>query len=919
MDRTTSSNSGNTAIDRLDLHANSGRRWPSDRLAVRAFVALTVVFGLLGVFGAAVGNARLAGFGNPDQPVQPLAALSYIAIAAALCAPLNRRPWASLALLAIPTFVVCAATFETVIGATLGGDRRLLLPAIGAADGRYFGRPYVQTLAILTMLGVAVGIARWRGRSFSAAVAALACVALGVSLLSAIIVLFQIAPAGGAQFFLPSLPAAAQAIAISAAVLAWGGWPKFDEIPGRGPQHGKILQRAFPAVVLIPAISALAEIVIGETGAIPPLVVDVIVAGINIAVFAGILFWSDTRIAAEHAMVWETANALESAPIALTSAAGTIRHWSRGCEELYGWTAAEAVGRVKYDLLRSRHADPARPLPEPGENQQRELIEQRRDGKSIHVIEQGRLVQAEGRTAVMVYTMTDITERVRIEAALAEIDANLSLALNAQQIGTFDWNRITGAVVVSAGLEQRFGLQPGDLSTTTAWTARIEPDDMAAMLTTIVEAAGRHAERWRYQYRIMVPNGGMRAIEGTGRLIYDTTGELCQIVGVNIDVTDRNQREAALLAEQEQLRLVLKTDPSAMIIFDHLNIIKAFSASAEQLFGYAAHEVIGRDVEMLAASPEIHRANSFVSRYLEGGTSYVTYDTQVIYARRRDGSLVPIELWIGDTGVGSKRLFTAFVRDLTERLRSEKREAEMRAELLHASRLSAIGEMAAGLAHELNQPLAAAAYFLGAADLVLAEEADREQGRALLRLGMEQALRAGEIIRRMRDFATRETIDMQVGPILAIIEDAVSLAFLGGTEDDIKFVYDLDPLAEMVLADRVQIVQVFVNLLRNATEALRHCPPAGRRITIRTKALGDEMVEVSVADTGPGLDLSIIDLLYMPFVSTKREQGMGVGLSICRRIIEWHGGTFRAANSASGGGVICFTLPNPYLTSEIDE
>ncbi|WP_010219750.1 PAS domain S-box protein [Sphingomonas sp. PAMC 26621] len=699
------------------------------------------------------------------------------------------------------------------------------------------------------------------------------------------------------------------------------GRPKWEKIPGRGTQRGKILRRAFPVFALVLAFDALAEILIGEADAIASLVVHVIVTGVNIAVFAAVIFWSVTRLAAEYAVFLEITYAMESVPIALTTVSGTIRHWSRGCEELYGWSAEQAVGRSKYDLMQSRNADPMRIGPVPGgsDSQQQELIEQRCDGTEVHVIERVRLVQAPGRTAVQVHEMTDITERVRIEVALKESDANLSLALEAQKIGTFELNVATGEVAVSPAMEQRLGLKPGELGTIGAWAERIEPVDMAAIRAKIEDAAIRHAERYSFQYRLTVPNDGVRVIEGVGRLIYDAKNKLSKVFGILVDVTDRNRREVALLVEQEQFRLVLKTVPSAMVIFDDRNIIKAFSASAEQLFGYAAHEVIGCNVEILAVTPNIHKANSFVNRYLKDGKSYVSEGTPVTYASRRDGSAVPIELWMGDMGAGSKRLFTAFARDLTERLHSEKRLSEMSDELLHASRLSAMGEMAAGLAHELNQPLAAAAYFLGAADLILVEDANREEGRSLLRLGIEQALRAGEIIRRIRDFATRESVDMQVGPIRTIISDAVSLAFIGATRYDIELVYNLDPSAEMVLADRVQIAQVFVNLLRNATEAMRKCPLAGRRITIRTKAHADEMVEVSVADTGPGIDPSMLDQLYMPFVSTKRDKGMGVGLSICRRIIETHGGTFDAVNSPAGGAVFCFTLQNPCLTSEIDE
>lgn len=886
---------------------------------VKISLIVAVGCGFFGLFGLVTRNAFLASFGSPTQPIGPLATVSFIALAAALYTSIRLGLWVRFTLLLIPVLVVFLAVLQGATGVALGGDGWSILHDTENEASRGFGRPYSETVAIVAVLTLAVAVAGQGGRRFSRLVGVLASVTLGVSVMSGIIVLFGIAPPGeGSHRFLISLPAAAQAIAISVALLVWGGWPEWANIPGRGPHRGTVLRRTLPLVVFVPALNALIEIFVGESGEFWPLVIDVSVAGTNIAIFATLIFWSISRVASEHAALWETANAMESAPIALTSLSGTIQHWSRGCTELYGWTVEQAVGRSKYEILKSCSADPkdSLPTPEDSGDRQLELIERRRDGTKVHVIERVRLVQAPGRPPVLVHEMTDITERIRIDAALKESDANLLLALDAQQIGTFDWDLATGKVVVSPGMEQRLGLQPGDLSNIGSWAERIEPADAMAIVESIGAGVRQHAARYNFHYRMNVPSGGTRTLEGTGRLIYDAEANLSKIVGVHIDVTDRNERENALLAEEEQLRLVLKTVPSAMVIFDKLGTIKAFSASAERMFGYTAKELIGRNVETLAVSPAIHKANSFVDRYLKGGKSYVTNGTSTTYAKRCDGTIIPIELWMGDLMVGSNQLFTAFARDLTERLRSEKRLTEVGDEMLHASRLSAMGEMVAGLAHELNQPLAATAYFLGAADLVLGEDEGREQGRSLLRLGIDQTLRTGEIIRRMREFATPNSIDMQVGRIGNIIEDAVSLAFLGNARFDIKLVYDLDPSADVILADRVQIAQVFVNLLRNATEALRKCPPTGRRITICTKAMGDEMMEVSVADNGPGLDISILDKLYMPFASTKHGKGMGVGLSICRRIIEAHGGTFDATNIPTGGALFSFMLQCPTLTLE---
>jgi PAS domain S-box-containing protein len=259
----------------------------------------------------------------------------------------------------------------------------------------------------------------------------------------------------------------------------------------------------------------------------------------------------------------------------------------------------------------------------------------------------------------------------------------------------------------------------------------------------------------------------------------------------------RNVREAALIDVQKQFRSVLITVPSAMFIVDGIGTIHAFSASAERMFGYAAHEVIGLNIAVLATGPTHHQAESFLERYHAGGKSHVSDATRVLYARRRDNSLLPVDLWMDEIDDGLQPLYTGFLRDLTEKSAAEEPLGEMRGQLLHISRLSAMGEMAAELAHELNQPLAAAAYFIGAADLVLAEDANREQGRALLRLGGEQVLRGAEIIRRMRGFASTDVLDMQSVSISSIIKDAMAMAVLGEGLDDIQLLCDFDSEADL--------------------------------------------------------------------------------------------------------------------------
>jgi two-component system sensor kinase FixL len=264
-------------------------------------------------------------------------------------------------------------------------------------------------------------------------------------------------------------------------------------------------------------------------------------------------------------------------------------------------------------------------------------------------------------------------------------------------------------------------------------------------------------------------------------------------------------------------------------------------------------------------------------------------------------------------------------RDITERKRaeaalgeSEARLRKLQAELLHVSRLSAAGEMASALAHELNQPLTAVASAVRAAQRLLARSPAETVAQADIQeaadLAAEQALRAGQIVRRLRDFVARDgEADKQMEDLAKLTEEAGALALVGARECGVHVEMHFDPRLPLVLVDRIQIQQVLLNLMRNALEAMaqdsgRGTPPRRRELTITAAASRPETVDVAVADTGPGLAPEVAGCLFNSFVSTK-PGGMGMGLSICRSIVEAHGGRLWAEANPGGGAVFRLTLP----------
>lgn len=375
------------------------------------------------------------------------------------------------------------------------------------------------------------------------------------------------------------------------------------------------------------------------------------------------------------------------------------------------------------------------------------------------------------------------------------------------------------------------------------------------------------------------------------------------------DITDRKAAETSMERSALHLRSILATVPDAMIVIDERGTILSFSAAAERLFGYGEHEVIGRNVNILMPSPDHERHDAYIERYLATGKRRIIGIGRIVVGRRRDGTDFPMELSVGEASTEGHRIFTGFIRDLTEKQRSELRLKELQSELIHVSRLSAMGTMASTLAHELNQPLTAIANYLEAGRDLLDADSDDPEDRAMLREAIDEsakeALRAGNIVRRLRDFVSRGDVEKHVEVLPKLIEEASRLALIGAKERGVRAFFNLDPEVTNVLCDRVQIQQVIVNLVRNAIDAMEHSPV--RDVTVATAPDARGMVRVSVADTGPGIEPALRAKLFEAFTSTK-ERGMGLGLSICRTIVESHGGRIWAEPRAGGGTIFHFTI-----------
>jgi two-component system sensor kinase FixL len=326
------------------------------------------------------------------------------------------------------------------------------------------------------------------------------------------------------------------------------------------------------------------------------------------------------------------------------------------------------------------------------------------------------------------------------------------------------------------------------------------------------------------------------------------------------------------------------------------------------MFGYQAAEVIGKNVKCLMPSPYQEEHDAYLDRYRRTGEKRVIGIGRHVVARKKNGEVFPIDLAVGEVGLCEGRIFAGFIRDVSDRKEAEQKLHELRNDLLHVSRLSEMGEMASALAHELNQPLTAIINYLEACGRMLErpDAADQERAKGLMRKASDQAARAGQIIQQLRKFVAKGETDHTREQVNPVVREAAELALIGTRQHEVVTRFDLAAGLPEVMIDRVQLQQVIMNLVRNAVDALSEMER--RELTIRTGADGQDAVRIDVIDRGPGLPDDIAKRLFQPFVTSK-PGGIGIGLSICKTIVDAHDGELWTTENPEGGAIFHIRLP----------
>ncbi len=371
------------------------------------------------------------------------------------------------------------------------------------------------------------------------------------------------------------------------------------------------------------------------------------------------------------------------------------------------------------------------------------------------------------------------------------------------------------------------------------------------------------------------------------------------------DVTSEEMRARWLEANAVLLGSILEIIPDALVVIDVDGRILLFSNAAEQIFGYSAQEVVGQDVAILMPERDRQAHADYMACYRNTGVSKLIGRKRRLIGRRKDGSEFPHSLQLAEAFGGGRRMIAAFLHDLSGEEAREAQFEELQRELAHISRVHEMGTLASTIAHELNQPLMAISNIVQTSADILrrGEPAARAALAEALNEAGRQVLRAGDILRRLRGFLSRGDLEKTLEDPCKLVEDAIYFEAARARFRNIACVVDCPLGMPRIMVDRVQIQQVILNLVKNAIQSV----DKDGKVTVRVEAEPDA-VRFTISDTGPGVPPERVARLFQPFSTTKND-GMGLGLPICRSIVEAHGGAIRYEPCTTGGAAFSFTLP----------
>ncbi len=440
------------------------------------------------------------------------------------------------------------------------------------------------------------------------------------------------------------------------------------------------------------------------------------------------------------------------------------------------------------------------------------------------------------------------------------------------------------------------------------WDELVHPDDRA-MHREQLERATTRGQPFRAEYRIICSNGTEKWVWERGNISHSPFDQTSLIEGLVLDVTDQKLTEIALTDATAYAQTVVDTAAEAIITISTRGEIESINRSVEQIFGYCKEELVGQNLRLLMPEPYMSEHDAYIEHYLQTGEKRIIGVGREVFAKRKDGVVFPIQLSVSEFVTKDERKFVGLIRDLTKQQLAEQEASLHRERLAHVGRVNMLGEMATGIAHEINQPLSAISMYAQSGLRFLDADIPKpDRLRDALEKLSVQAHRAGAVIERMQQFARQRESRYETVDCNRLMQEVVNLAESEALIRDAVIRLEIESDIGMVQGDPIQLQQVALNLLRNGMESMASIGHRyGNHIVVRTQDDGDG-VKISVVDQGTGVSLEAAEQLYKPFASTK-DMGMGIGLSICKSIIHSHGGQLDFVNMEGHGAIFFFTLP----------
>ncbi len=375
-----------------------------------------------------------------------------------------------------------------------------------------------------------------------------------------------------------------------------------------------------------------------------------------------------------------------------------------------------------------------------------------------------------------------------------------------------------------------------------------------------------------------------------------------------------------ILASDDRFNALLDAAVDGIFVISSAGIIEVANEAVERMLGYSREELIGHNIKLLMPSPDREQHDDYLRRHLETGHTSIIGTGREVSAQKKSGEQLQIYLSVGKYEHESNVKFVGILQDLSSlkqvRENLQRAEEEIRDlvnRLAHSSRVGVMGEMAASIAHEVNQPLTAISLYAQAAARLVGDDpdADGDVVSSLQKIN-DQALRAGDIIHSLRTWIREQDTQREESECNALIQSVVEIVSMEARNNDVEIELDLEPKLPTIVCDPVQIQQVTLNLIKNAIDALAEQDETGsgetRKVRVSSRHSGADRIQVTVQDRGPGVAPEAKEKLFDTFFTTKAA-GMGMGLAICRTIIQAHGGTLDFRDNPDGGASFYFVLP----------